>query len=57
MDFHWKSLVNTKDFIRILLIFVMFAGVDLQMNLSRSSRGVGWANGCCHIVIRARAAR
>ena len=38
----------------------IFTRVGLQINLSRSSRGVGslgWAKGCCHIVIRARTAR
>ena len=28
---------------------------QLQMDMSRSSRGVGWANGCCHIVFSTRA--
>ena len=46
-----------KDLIRILLIFKDFWKVCLQMELSWSSRGVDWANGYCHIVIRTCAAR
>ena len=36
---------------------ILQIALDLQSDLSRSSRGVGWANGYCGIVIGTSAAR